>query len=118
MKVATNELRERITFLKPRFQEDILGGIQQEFGEDRTVWAKIIPLKTKPWTHIHWHCSLLTGFYAKGTIYEVTIRLYEALDEHMRFTWHKQIFIILTKPVDDCGKRWSVFLASKLTEHS
>jgi head-tail adaptor len=114
MKTATNELRERITFLTYDLKDDDTGGVSQEFKEDKTVWARIIPLRSKVSSHHLWHFTLLSGSPVKRGFYEVTIRFREMLSSTTRIRWNGHIFLILTDPVSDCGKRWTVFLISKL----
>lgn len=42
---GAGELRERVTFEAPRNHEDGAGGMQQDFIEQFTTWAKRTPLR-------------------------------------------------------------------------
>ena len=110
MYISLNELRQRVTILRPVTVEDEAGNlVEQGVEKVDTVWAKILPYAAK-----------ISNGYAEQTVevnYRIVIRYRDDVEVTDLIQWRSHKFRITAPPYDfRCNRKYLVMEVRELVE--
>lgn len=113
MKLSADDLRHRITLQRPAKVPDQLGGYRTSWSNEGSLWANIQPVSS---IVENVNSIMKGGSKACMPRYRLSIRYNADLTGAKRVIWEGRKYCLVSAPVHDGKKAWTVAIISPMGE--